>query len=498
MFSMNQSPNKFIKRTSIATAIAIACANTFTPALAQETAHGTAQDNVQKTSQAIEDAAPENAGKSAVATAQLGAIEKVSNEILKTEIQVMKLSAGFHAAWLKPNRWKSWRVFAYKIADSGMTNAGMTTIAASRFEYADDPSRAPRSYLKAGHIINLTAASILVGGTLTETLLDRIAECKLARKKFDPKSALTEFLRLRKRLDDLLAERSELAHNAQTLTQYQKELLDADGLVLRDLRELVSNEFNHAYCEVARFRGVRDASNATALFSGAAAGYMGSLQSLLSVANRHPHQTGVAGLGFITSGSSVAATPLIVKFSGHAARSGAAKKLHKHGIGFPDSPKDQFDVHRARFEQLVSAAPPAETSILTALNARSTIYRLHNEIIDARDQDRLDLKRKSNRDLVERLFFSSIIGGTNIARGAQLVVAGFHYGDVPKENFKLVASASTAYIAGSAVWTADNIQSKVREELLERKIKAGKLSVHGKLLRDLEDLQQMEDQISVY
>lgn len=486
MFSMNQSPNKFIHRTAIATALAIVCANTFAPAPAQESV------------QTAQDTAAENAQKNDVASSQLAAIEKVSNEILKTEIQVMKLSASFHAAWLKPNRWKSWRVFAYKIADSGLTNAGMTTIAASRFEYADDPSRAPRSYLKAGHIINLTGASILVGGTLTETLLDRINECKIARKKHDPKSALAEFIRLRKGLDDLLVERSRLAQNAQTLSQYQKDIIDADGLVLQDLRELVSNEFNHAYCEVARFRGVRDASNATALFSGAAAGYMGSLQSLLSVANRHPHQTGVAGLGFITAGSSVAATPLIVKFSGHAARSGAAKKLQKHGIGFPDAPKDQFDVHRDRFEQLVSAAPPGETAILTALNARSTIYRLHNEIIDARDQDRLDLKRRSNRDLLERLFFSSIIGGTNIARGTQLVVAGFHYGDAPKETFKLVASASTAFIAGSAVWTADNIQTKVREELLERKVKAGKLSVHGKLLRDLQDLQQMEDQISVY
>lgn len=428
---------------------------------------------------------------------QILAVEQVSNDILKTEIQLMKLASGFHAAWLKPNRWKSWRLFAYKTVDSGLTNAGITTIAASRFQYLDDPSRAPRQYLKAGHIINLTASSILVGGTITESILDRISERRIAKNKQDPESALNEFLRLRNKLDVLLAERQKLMIDHNSLTQCQIEIIEADGLVLQDLRELVSAEFYHAYCEVAKLRSIRNSSNATALFSGASAGYMGSLQSLLSVANRHPHQTGVAGMGFITAGSSVAATPLIVRLAGAAAKSKAGKKLTNNGIATL-SPQDQFDSHRETFEQLVSAAPPAEKSLLTALDARGTIYKLHNEMLDARNQDHVVLKQKSRRDFAERLFFSSIVGGTNIARGALLAVAGFHYGDVPKENFKLVASASTVFIAGSSVWTGDNIQSKVREELLERKIKTGNLSQHGKLLREIEDLQQMEDQMSAY
>jgi len=441
--------------------------------------------------------AQEVSPQATVTSGRLTDIERVSNEALRTEIRLMKLASGFHAAWLKPDRWKSWRLFAYKMADSALTNAGMTTIAASRFQYLDDPSQAPRPYLKAGHIVNLTAASILVGGTLTETLLDRIAERRIARNKQDPASALNEFVRLRGKLDDLLAERKALVLNDSNLTQSQKGIIDADGHVLQDLRELASREFYHAYSEVAQLRCVRDTANATALFSAAAAGYMGSLQSLLSVANRHPRQTGVAGLGFITAGSSVVVTPLIVKLGGSLARKRAAGILERNGVT-PTPPQEQFDLHRARFEQAVSEAPPSERSLLKAIDARNTIYKLHNEMLDARDHDRSVLRHKSKRDLAERLFFSTIVGGTNIARGSQLVVAGFHYGDMPKENFKLVASASTVFIAGSGVWMADNIQSKVREKLLERRIRVGKLSVHGRLLSDLEDLQQMEDQISVY
>ncbi|MBX9685385.1 MAG: hypothetical protein K2X27_01710, partial [Candidatus Obscuribacterales bacterium] len=123
---------------------------------------------------------------------------------------------------------------------------------------------------------------------------------------------------------------------------------------------------------------------------------------------------------------------------------------------------------------------------------------LHNAIFDGRDETRSLAKLKSKNELRERLFFSAIVGGTNIARGAQLAVAGFHFNDSPKDNFRLVASASTGYIAGSGVWTLDNIQGKVREELTKKKMNAAKLSVHAKLLDELDDLEQMQEQMSIF
>ncbi|NJL70488.1 MAG: hypothetical protein HC888_02165 [Candidatus Competibacteraceae bacterium] len=142
------------------------------------------------------------------ASQQVVLIEKATNEIVRTELLLLQLSTRFHAAWVKPSRWKSWRVFAYKLAGSGLTNAGIITIAASRFQYADNPAAAPRPYLKAGHIVNLTAASVVVGGTLTESLLDRVSERRIKRESLDPKSVMERFLTLHQKLDSLLAERS--------------------------------------------------------------------------------------------------------------------------------------------------------------------------------------------------------------------------------------------------------------------------------------------------
>lgn len=443
--------------------------------------------------------APVQAQENALLSDQLSLIEKTTNETVRAEIQLMQLSTRYHAAWVKPNQWKSWRVFAYKMAGSSLTNAGIITIAASRFQYADNPSKAPRPYLKAGHIVNLTAASVLVGGTLIESLLDRLSERRIHRENLDPRSAMKRFLDLREKLDSLLSLRKSYVNDCNALTLRQREILDADGQVLQDLRDLASIEFGRIYCEVAGIRSLRDLSNVTAFLSASTAGYMGSLDSLLSVANRKTRQTGVAGLGFITSGASVAASPLITSLGSKIASKRAAQELKESNIYDADQlTLDQFEQHRQLLERLSSGADPAEKLLLKALDTRRSVYQLHNAILNARSDARLIAKRTARRDLAERLFFSSIVGGTNIARGTQLAIAGFHYYDSSKDVFRLVASASTAFIAGSGVWTVDNLQGKIREELLNKRLKTAKLSVHAKLATDLENLQLMEDQMSVY
>ena len=432
------------------------------------------------------------------ATNQLTAIENITNEIVRAEIQLMKLSTEFHVSWMKPNKWKSWRIFAYKLSGSGLTNAGMITIAASRFKYLDNPSDAPLPFLKAGHIINLTAASVLLGGTLLETALDRLTERRFAKAHLDCKSALSSFSNARSKLDALIAQRKKLLSSSEGLSDKQREILEADGDVLSDLRELISKEFARSYSDVAHYRGTRDLANLTTAFGASTAGYMGSLNSLLSVSNHRPRQTAVAGSGFITSGASVVVAPLLTKFGSDFAVKRAEATLRKNDIDVPENVADNFDVHRQKLDDLIAKVSPDDMRLMQALQARQSAYSIHNNIFDGRHNLRLARKAQAKRELKGRLFFSSIVGGTNIARGTQLAVAGLNYYDEPSSIFKLVASASTCYIVGSGVWTADNIQGKVREELSKRKTPGGKLSVHAKLIEDLGDLDDMEDSMAIY
>ena len=159
----------------------------------------------------------------------------------------------------------------------------------------------------------------------------------------------------------------------------------------------------------------------------------------------------------------------------------------------------KFKEHIARLESVIEKADESERSLLAALDARKSIYYLHNAIFETRQEIRSNASGRQRRELGERLFFSTAVGGTNIARGCELVVAGFHKFDNPSETFRLVSSASTAYIVGSSLWTADNLQGKFREEVLRRRLARSAVpSVHARLLKDLESLENMENRMRIY
>jgi hypothetical protein len=423
-------------------------------------------------------------------------IENVTNDIVRTEIDLMRFSTQLHATWVKPSRWKSWRVFGYKIAGSGCINAGMICIASSRFKYMNNPATASRPFLKSGHIINMTGASVIVAGTLFESVLDRIAEKRHAKEHLDLKSARKRFIEMEALLSGLLDKRSALVSACPSLTASQKAILDSDGLVLQDLRDLAVTEFQYSYTDIARLRTARDVASALTVFGAATAEYGGSLQSLLSVANRQPKQTGAAGIGFMTSGASVIASPLLINLSERFARSRAQKDLQLSGLNAQKIAVDKFDEHRKQLEQLIARADSSDTQLLKALDARKSVYQAHGELFDSREESRASIEARAKKELAERMFFSTIVGGTQVARGAQLAVAGFKYYDQPTKSFPVVAASATTFIAGSGVWTLDNIQGKVREEVAKKR--ATRTSVHAKLLEDLDDLEDMDDQMSIF
>ncbi len=429
---------------------------------------------------------------------EIAFIERLSNEIVRTELKLTKISTEFHAAWLKPRKCKVWRVFAYKIAGSGLTNAGIICIAGSRFQYMRNPTLAPAKYLKAGHIINITAASIIMGGTIFELFADHRHRSNLKKHDFDPESSLVKFLELRKELDKLLDTRAREIGDCDELTDSQKQILQCDGKVLKNIRDLISAEFYYSFIEIARLKASLAASSAETIAGAALSGYLGSLNALLSVANKEPKQIGVAGIGFITNGSVVATAPLLTKLARMRAEKSNSNMLGALDISPVDNAATKLEENCQCLNNLLSSASVEDRQLLTAIDARTSAYRLHKHIYDTREHARVLASAKSKPELLGRLFVSSIVGGTNIARGTQLAVAGFKYYDSKTDIFKLVASASTAYIAGSGVWTADNIQGRVRELLLERKLAKAKLGVHARLLGDLENLDNMERQMSLF
>ncbi len=62
-----------------------------------------------------------------------------------------------------------------------------------------------------------------------------------------------------------------MIRGCSNLSATQKEILEVDGLILVDLKELAEQEFLDAYCDVARLRANRDLSNLTTLLGASSA-----------------------------------------------------------------------------------------------------------------------------------------------------------------------------------------------------------------------------------
>ena len=427
----------------------------------------------------------------------LNEIEHITNSALENELLLLDLDTRFRIENTRQTKWKPWRVFTYKLGASGVTEAGITTVAISRWRYYTDPKQAPRNLLKAGPIMNLTGASIVIGGTLIETILSRLRDHRLAMNGLDAKATFRHFIKIKSQLDNLLAEREQMIQANRILSPAQQEILQADGTILKDIRDLELVRFTNYYARARQAKVTRDVGALLSIAGAGTGGYLGSLNSLLAVCNHQPRTGGTAGIGFMVSGSIVALTPLLIKATSTIAENRAAQQAKKI-IGEQSQTLDRFETDRQHLLDLLSQADNSEITLLNGLSARTTAYQLQKEIFENQNIAAAKKEDKSERNFREQLAFSSIVGGTNLARGIQVALAGFAYPNNPKTGFLLTATASTTYMVGAGAWILNTLQERARAQLLTQKVKLAKPSTQAQLQERLERLEEMEEIVSLY
>jgi len=427
----------------------------------------------------------------------LDEIEHITNSALEKELLLLDLDTRFRIENTRQSKWKPWRIFTYKLAASGVTEAGITTVAISRWRYYTDPKQAPRNLLKAGPIMNLTGASIVIGGTLIESILSRLRDHQLALEGLDAKATLNHFIKIKLQLDNLLTEREQMILVSQKLSPVQQEILKADGIVLKDIRDLELARFTNYYARASQAKVTRDVGALLSLAGAGTGGFLGSLNSLLAVSNHQPRRGGTAGIGFIISGSIVALTPLLIRATSQIAENRAARQAQKT-LGEQTQSLDKLETDQQHLLDLLAQADNSELAFLNGLSARTAAYQLHKEIFENQNIVAAKKADQSKRTFREQLAFSSIVGGTNLARGIQVAIAGFGYPNNAKTGFLLTATASTTYMVGAGAWIINTLQERTRAEILAQKIKAATSSTQAQLQDRLERLEEMEEIVSLY
>lgn len=397
------------------------------------------------------------------------------------------------------DKFKPWREFAYNAGAASSTHAGIIMVGANDWRGYQNLRKFSRNLGKTGCSFLVTGGCIVIGGAAIETGLDILRGKKLKSQGLGTKAVLDSFAEQRNEVDTLLAQREEAVRNASTLSDWQKKLLTVEGDVLRDIRNLCTMTFADSYIKVKHGLWQRETAKIMAVETASTSSYLGSLNSLLSLTNRDPHQTGAAGIGFLLGGASVVVTPFIVKYAGacgsHKARKRMDKLLGENRV----KNSDQLSADIGKLTEIIKTADSSELEVLKALSARQSIYEAQQLLVfDEPPFFAEEERKKKARQFQERVMFSTIIGGSNMARGVFSLCSGYHYFDRPKKFNQFNAIAATTYTAGTGVWLFDLMQQRTREELHARKQKLAKESPETMLRARLDAIDNMENAISVY
>lgn len=404
----------------------------------------------------------------------------LTDDVLLNEIELLKLNTSFRRATTDIGRFKPWRVFLYNLAGSGVATAGITTIASERWRTCQRPATASRNTLQAGPTMLLISHSIITAGILFEATLDLAGDYKQRKKGLDAKSTKMRAIELRDHIDKKLNERDALIAG---LSEEDRDLAQAEGAVLKDIRNLALGEYAQFHVRAARRKASRNVSYLNGFSAATTGGYLGSLGGLLAVAERNPKLVGPAGIGFTISGANIATGPLLGRASANVAGSITRRRLARDLGSFAPA---QLQEHFTVLKQASLRDDPN-------LSTRLAIYEEADAIFKSQTQVDLSEKKRADKEFVERCLFNAAIGGTKMGWGIQLMNAGFGFrqtpapkaptlpvkvgsgtvnvpiGKKPKSPAELfsqrVAQGATTYIPGTSLWIVDTVQARARSEM---------------------------------
>ncbi len=452
-------------------------------------------------------------------------IESLTKQIAKLELELIRLNTNFRIECTSVSKWKTWRFFLYNLGGSASCEAGSISIAATRWHYCNSPNPMPISSAVAGPTLLLIGHCIVLGGVLTETALDFLHDRAVRNEGFDINTTQKRVLEIKKNIDKLLAERDALltqvpakqgdsdSNDLSNSNLKDREVETAEGVILKDIRSLALNEYAKFFVRANRFFAVRDANSLLSASAASSGGFGGSLMGIISSARRRQRTVGIGGIGFPISGGIIVLTPILTRLVGNIRAHNASNQINSELENLESRSVLQLDADRTKLEQIISRKDPSKYSNLSNVSGRLAAYSLQSALFTA--QDKIDKRELTlaNKELAERMFFSTAVGGSKISWGANLANAGYGFHrrlmvQVSQGNgaLKLVSSpapgslftrrvaiGATSYIPSTSMWLIDTLQTRVRGELRDRAL-AKQNNLPAAMLKErLDRVQEIDD-----
>ncbi len=427
-------------------------------------------------------------------------------KILLKEIQFAKFNVKFRQEGNVQGRWRGLRYFASQETNAVMTMGGLIgqvvvrerslakttrTVDKKTGKVTARPRPLNRGAVKRALCSQMIGQQIASVGALNELAINYYHARQAKKKGYDRPTALKKAAAMRQELKGLLAERVQLIESA-VMAPTQKEVLQLEGEVLKDICNLTFDEYRRYHIGIARFRTFQNA-----LFVGdflkSSVGWPGNLLGVISQARRNPHLGGPNGICVTTSGAIITANPILARALGKLMEIHTRKKLDREFGNTEKQDLDDFEKDEKLLHLALARHRQFGNTPLLACEDRMALYESEDESRQKQEDLASREIKAGQRTATQNVVSAQIVGNTKMANGITQALAGFRYPANRRANFPLVVNGQISYLAGSSFGAADNIRIQIQAEINRRRLKRQGLlpgQVYADRTRALEDLER--------
>jgi hypothetical protein len=463
---------------------------------------------------------PESKARDEIAQAESTAspVDALTKRILSKEIELERLNAYYRVKSTRQDKFRTWRTWAFAQQNAWLTGSGLFTGVVERLQNIQNNPRIEsvkitsgkdkgkrkieRVYVKLGHVrVENSLIPQMVGQIVNsaddglEILLNQYYDWQTRKEGFGPKTSRLLAFKLEGEIDDLMAQRTKLIVET-SVTPQETEILNVEGKVLKDMRDLSVKEFSDFWVGGWRLRtnqnvayGMNFAKNTT--------GWLGVMLGIISQYKSEPKVTGGNGVLTMISGCLIPLTPISGKYVADLHASLARRSI-RHYLGVPEvTDPATFDADRLQLEGLVSNTSVLGIAAAKNAQTKQEVYRVEGHILFAQRDLAAAEKKAAKSQFVQSVALASVVAGTKISLGiANQVIA---WGNIHNSRMldQLSLAGQLSYGTGSYIAGLDGIRTRAVGVVKAHQAKRAGTSAGQVINQRLADLDTMGKMVNV-